>query len=336
LHRIARRADTIKGARRLLDALADPQLDADVLATVKRLVADPETGSPDAPSAGETSARADFGWRTASSIHQTALASGLRPEVVIELLRLMTPLVYAALKEQVSTHGLDARGLRALLTDGLVPRSGVVRHPAREQVIADAASRTAERAAELLDRTASWLRNRHRVIAAAGLAAALAIAGAVAWRAHHDDASRRVTARAEAIHLIELPGGERLDAPRGGVVDSLASFLSAEPSQGEHVLSLDEVRFKPGTTFLESGSQALLSQIAKVVSAFPNVRIEIEVAPETGGDPAAARKLAENRALAVLAALGVLGVRPSRMDHAVLEDAGGAQPRGVVIRVTRS
>jgi hypothetical protein len=24
------------------------------------------------------------------------------------------------------------------------------------------------------------------------------------------------------------------------------------------------------------------------------------------------------------------------MDHAVLEDAGGAQPRGVVIRVTRS
>jgi outer membrane protein OmpA-like peptidoglycan-associated protein len=338
LHRIVRRGDTIEGASRLLAALANPQLDSDIRATVERLVADPGTGSPGAPTAGETSARAHFGRRTGSLIRQTALASGLRSEAVNELLGLMTPLVYAALKTQVSTRGLDAKGLRALLIDGLVPGSGMVRRPEREQIIADAANDAAERAAAWFGRAASSLRSPRRVLALAGVVAAvLAVAGALAWRAHQGEVSARAAARAEAIRYVELPGGERLAASRGGVIDALAAFLSAEPSQGEHVSSLDEVRFKPGTAFLESESQAQLAQIAKVVTAFPNVRIEIGVAPEGDGDPSAARKLAEGRALAVRAALGAFGVRPSRMSHVAIEDAGagGTQPRGVLIRATR-
>jgi outer membrane protein OmpA-like peptidoglycan-associated protein/protein-disulfide isomerase-like protein with CxxC motif len=337
LHRIARRADTMEGASRLFTALANPQIEADVLATVSRLVADRGTGSPSATAAGETSARAHFGRRAGSVIRQAVLASGLRQEAVTELLGLMTPLVYAALKEQVSARGLDAQGLRALLADGLVPLSGVIRRPARKQIIADAAYGAAEHAAALLGRAAASARRPRRAVALAGLVVALVVAGALAWRVHHRETPARSAAHAEAFRYIELPGGRHLDVARGGVIDSLATFLSAEPPQGEHVLLLDEVRFKRGTAFLESGSQAQLTQIAKVVAAFPSARIEIGVAPDADGDRRAARKLAESRALAVRAALVALGVRPSQMSHVATEDAGpgGAPPQGVVIRATR-
>jgi outer membrane protein OmpA-like peptidoglycan-associated protein len=56
--------------------------------------------------------------------------------------------------------------------------------------------------------------------------------------------------------------------------------------------------------------------------------VDIEAPAERVGDPDEARGLAEQRALAVRAALGAFGVRPSRMTHGAGRGADPAAGAG--------
>jgi outer membrane protein OmpA-like peptidoglycan-associated protein len=155
------------------------------------------------------------------------------------------------------------------------------------------------------------------------LVAAVAAAAFLSRDADHPEMPTAATAR--TLAAVTLPDGQSLQAARGGVIDRMVAFLSEEGIKDEKVFLLDGIQFDDRSATLRSASLAKLEQVAAVLAAFPGARVDIEAPAGSLGDPERERDLAEHRALAVRAALGSFGIRPSRMTHAAATRAAGSE-----------
>jgi len=115
------------------------------------------------------------------------------------------------------------------------------------------------------------------------------------------------------IRSIDLPNGVKVQAPQGGLIDSLVIFLSNPDWAAGKSFACDGVNFESDSATLASTSTPQLTKLATVLSAYPAASVSVNGYTDNTGDPAANKKLSEDRAAAVKSALVDMGLSPDRV-----------------------
>lgn len=114
---------------------------------------------------------------------------------------------------------------------------------------------------------------------------------------------------------VSLPSGEKLQAYPGGIEDQLIKFIQSDAYKTgtndtlkDKWYNFDDLNFVFGKTELVPESKRQLDNITAILKAFPDVKIKIGGYTDKKGDDAANKKLSDERAKAVKAALEKAGV----------------------------
>ena len=144
-----------------------------------------------------------------------------------------------------------------------------------------------------------------------------------------------------------LPGGAELNVPERGIESKLIAFItdSSRPVNDTTWFNFDRLNFATGSATILPESEEQLNNIAAVLKAYPNVHVKVGGYTDNSGDPAANRKLSQQRADAVRQALVGKGISARRTvaegygsDHPVGDNSteeGRAQNRRIALRVTK-
>jgi outer membrane protein OmpA-like peptidoglycan-associated protein/uncharacterized protein YidB (DUF937 family) len=118
-----------------------------------------------------------------------------------------------------------------------------------------------------------------------------------------------------ALTEVSLPDGTKLQAYPNGIEDQLIKFIQSDEyknatndSLKDKWFNFDDLNFEFGTTKLAPESKRQLDNIVAILKAFPDVKIKIGGYTDKKGDDAANKKLSDDRAKAVKAALEKAGV----------------------------
>jgi outer membrane protein OmpA-like peptidoglycan-associated protein len=108
---------------------------------------------------------------------------------------------------------------------------------------------------------------------------------------------------------VKLPDGSELDAWKGGIEDRLVTCLNDAACQvGKDVwFDFDDLNFETGSANITAESQKQINNIAAILKAYPKVKIKIGGYTDRVGDPAANKKLSQERADATAAAIKKAG-----------------------------
>lgn len=124
-----------------------------------------------------------------------------------------------------------------------------------------------------------------------------------------DSAMINTTSRREAT-IVALPAGQTLNAYRGGIEDQVVAFLNSdeyknadEDALKDRWFNFDNLNFEFNSTKLTPESQVQLDNIKAILAAYPDAKIKIGAYSDKKGDDAANKKLSQDRATAVKAAL---------------------------------
>jgi outer membrane protein OmpA-like peptidoglycan-associated protein len=115
------------------------------------------------------------------------------------------------------------------------------------------------------------------------------------------------------MRSINLPNGVTINAPQGGFIDSLVVFLSNPNWAPGKSFAFDKVTFETDSATLTPDSAEQIGKLATVLQGFPSTNVSVEGHTDNTGDPAANKKLSEDRAAAVKAALIDKGVPADRV-----------------------
>jgi hypothetical protein len=139
-----------------------------------------------------------------------------------------------------------------------------------------------------------------------------------------------------------LPGGIQLSVPAGGMEDRLISYLAAPTGNG--TFDFDRLEVETGSATLTPRSRQQLVDVARILNAYPNARVQIAGYTDNTGDEAANMALSRGRAESVMNALRENGASAANLsaqglgsqnpiaDNATEE--GRARNRRVTLTVT--
>jgi outer membrane protein OmpA-like peptidoglycan-associated protein len=118
-----------------------------------------------------------------------------------------------------------------------------------------------------------------------------------------------------SLGSIALPNGSMLSAPATGVETRLVGFITDSTRQpGDSTFfDFDRLVFATNSSNLLPQSDDQVSNIAKILAAYPNVSIKLAGYTDNAGNPSANQRLSALRAAAVKAALIKAGVSSSRL-----------------------
>lgn len=141
----------------------------------------------------------------------------------------------------------------------------------------------------------------------------------------HDAPAAKPAAHTEPVReslKVELPGGVILDAFKGGIEDKLVTFLKTDwqklgaDSLKNVWFDFDALNFETGKATITAESQKQVSNIAAILNAFPAAKFKIGGYTDKTGDAAANKKLSQERADAVLAAIKTAGGKSEQLSGA--------------------
>jgi len=117
---------------------------------------------------------------------------------------------------------------------------------------------------------------------------------------------------------VKLPDGKELDAFRGGIEDQLVTFLNDPDSKaGKDVwFDFDNVNFRTGSSDISNESIDQIQNIAAILKAYPKVKIKIGGYTDRTGDSLQNKKLSQDRAASVAAAIKGAGAKASQVTGA--------------------
>jgi outer membrane protein OmpA-like peptidoglycan-associated protein len=148
------------------------------------------------------------------------------------------------------------------------------------------------------------------------------------------------------LRAIELPDGMKLEAPRRGFIDSLATAVkSGDATDDEGPFIFDHLVFAAGSNTLAPSSRPQLEQLAAILRAFPQLFITIEGHTDNIGTDVYNKKFSAQRAQAVKAELAGMGVQSNRIATVGYgaarpivgnsSDEGRARNRRIQVAITR-
>ncbi len=112
---------------------------------------------------------------------------------------------------------------------------------------------------------------------------------------------------------VKLPDGKELAALKGGIEDQLVTFLNDPNSKaGKDVwFDFDNLNFKTGSSDISNESIDQIQNIAAILKAYPKVKIKIGGYTDRTGDSLQNKKLSQDRAASVAAAIKGAGAGAS-------------------------
>lgn len=114
---------------------------------------------------------------------------------------------------------------------------------------------------------------------------------------------------------VSLPDGNTINAKRGGIEDKLVSLLNNPSATVDENtwFDFDQVNFESGSARLTPESDKQLDNLAAILKAFPNAAIKVGGYTDKTGNEEANKRLSQQRAEAVVAALKQRGVKESQL-----------------------
>lgn len=324
---LVQKGATLDGANSLLSAFNNAQVDSGLLGNLGQLFSGSAPKASSAISAGEGLVSMLFGQRVSGLASALASMSGLRGPSATSLLALVTLLVFAAMKRYVLDNRVDASGLMSLLGGQTKTLQGALDSRLTSALgfatpgaflaglagVAAATKRAGVQAVEPAAHAADWFVRRLLPWVAV---AAIAILGLWMWRDSTQTVRTAKDVMTKALRTIELPGGAKVEVPQGGFIDALVVFLTSKDAVLGKSFTFDDLHFETGSATLAADRNAQVAQLAAVLAAFPSVAVSVEGYTDNRGDPAANKKLSEDRAAAVKAALTTMGVSATRVASA--------------------
>jgi OOP family OmpA-OmpF porin len=116
-----------------------------------------------------------------------------------------------------------------------------------------------------------------------------------------------------ALLSITLPGGVTISVPAGSVNYSLAQFLSDSSQSAPKTFVFDRLNFDTGSAQVTPDSAQTVNNMAKILKAYPNARVQLSGHTDNSGSAEANRTLSLDRANAVKAMLVNQGVPAERI-----------------------
>ena len=248
--------------------------------------------------------------------------SGIGGTAANSLVAMAVPIILGFLKKMVGERNLNANGLMSLLgnqtrtlQDEIDPRLSKAMGLSLPSV-GQATTEAVDTAASGLNKAIPWI-----VLAIAGLlgwwllrtcSADKARRAAEETKSATEAAALKTTEAAKsavaAMRSISLPSGSTISAPQGGFIDSLVVFLSNPNWTTGKSFAFDKITFETDSAALTPDSADQIAQLATVLNAYPSINVSVEGHTDNTGDPAANKKLSEDRAASVKAALIDKGV----------------------------
>ncbi|MBS1705720.1 MAG: OmpA family protein [Armatimonadetes bacterium] len=154
------------------------------------------------------------------------------------------------------------------------------------------------------------------------------------------------TAQGSGMTEKDLPSGEKLTFPAESIEANLIAFIedANRPVDKTTWFTFDRLNFDTGKATIKPDSQAVLDNIAKILAAYPKVKLKIGGYTDNTGNEQSNLKLSGDRAAATREALVKLGVAEDRLDpegygsqHPKAPndtEEGRAQNRRIDVRVT--
>jgi outer membrane protein OmpA-like peptidoglycan-associated protein len=317
---IVQKGSTPGGASALMNTLNSPQVDATLTDKIGQLLGG--GGGNQLVSAGSGLLSSLLGSRVNSFTGALSSMSGIGGTSANSLVVMALPLILGLLKKIVDQQGLNANGLMSLLGDQAQTLQSEI-DPRLSQAmglnlcnLGGAATAAGDTASSGLNKALPWV---VLILAALlGLWLFRNCSAEKARKAAEETQSATETAvqktgeaaksAVAALRSISLPNGLKIDAPQGGFIDSLVTFLSNPNWTPGKSFAFDEITFESDSAALTPDSVAQITQLASVLKAYPSTNVSVEGYTDNTGDPAVNKKLSEDRAASVKAALIEKGV----------------------------
>jgi OOP family OmpA-OmpF porin len=95
--------------------------------------------------------------------------------------------------------------------------------------------------------------------------------------------------------IYRLPDGGIISVLPGSFTGQLITFLSG-PDKGDRCIAFDKVNFENGSFKIALGSETQLKQLASILTAYPEIKIQIEGHTDEEGDNGKNKNLSKERA----------------------------------------
>jgi outer membrane protein OmpA-like peptidoglycan-associated protein len=321
---VVQKGSSTEGSAGLLNLLNSPQVDSNLTSNISQLLGGGQATAGNMITAGTSMLNSLLGAKASPLTSSVSSLSGLSGASVSKLLAMAMPMIMGTLKKLVADHGLNAGGLMSMLGNqapslqsALDPRIGQAIN-LKLPGVGQAASAAANAAEGGANKAMPWIIGLIALIILVWLFRSCSASNTAqkAAEATKDAAATAAQKTAAAFRSVELPGGAKLNVPPGGFIDSLVVFLSKPDWVSGKSFALDNVNFETSSTNLTQASGEQMSQLASVLKAYPNVIVLIEGHTDNTGDPAANKKLSEDRAAAVKAVLVGMGLPADHVNSA--------------------
>ena len=322
---IVQKGSTPGGASALMNTLNSSQVDANLPGKISELFA--TGGGNQLVNAGSGILSSLLGSKVNSLTGALSSMSGISGTSATSLIAMAAPLIMSALKKIVGEQSLNANGLMSLLGNQSRTLQNAI-DPRLSQAmglglpgVAPAAREAVDTASSGVNKALPWI-----ILVLAGLLGLWLLRNCSSEKARRaaeetksatEAAAQKTTEAARsgvaALRSISLPNGMTINAPQGGFIDSLVVFLSNPSWAPGKSFAFDQITFETDSAALTPDSADQIGQLATVLQGYPSINVSVEGHTDNTGDPAVNKKLSEDRAAAVKAALIDKGVPADRV-----------------------
>ena len=271
-----------------------------------------------------------FGSKTSGLASLISSFAGIKPSSSNSLLSALAPMALGLVGKHVLSNGLSGQGLLSWLTGQKDSIAKAV--PAGlnlSGIFDDGAAKVRETTAAFREPVPSggmpkWL-----------LPLLLLVLGALAlWyflKGCNDKPVEAVQTEVKAVEpapviaapvretfKIKLVNGVEIDAYKGGVEDRLITCINdAACVPGKELwFDFDDINFELGSATITAESQRQVKNIAEILKAYPKVKIKIGGYTDKTGDASVNKKLSQDRADNVTAAIVAAGANATQLEKA--------------------
>jgi OmpA-OmpF porin, OOP family len=307
---VCNEASTATGATRVHDLITNTQLPSDILSNAGGLLAG-GAATQGLMKTGSGLVSSLLGDRAGGFANVIANSTGIQFSSASTLLNAVAPLLFGVIFRHLSTSGIGASGLSALMSGhrdsilAAVPSGlGSALGLNSNSNLCGAAPAPSVRPAAIPEP------EKKRFPVWGWLLPLLALLAALfAWRS--------CSVPGPKLSSITLPCGTVLSVQEGMFTYNVANFMvKGSDSELPKRFVFDRLNFDSATTQLTPESNQTVNDLTAIMKCYPNMNVQLEGHTDSTGDPDANKKLSVDRADAVKAMMVAGGVDGNRINTA--------------------